>query len=1061
MKLSKKKVLKYVLLPEIFPRLKGLFSSGFAYMSSLLAIIYANTGLIPAGHPYLKTQNFGQFGIRHVIAEASRNLVYSRKNMDQILMHGIIICGLVMLIIQVCLLVVSLFTFPAIAGTFTATFVNTPYGPDQDIAFYVLDRVFGVMNFTGTGGFFESCYSTSFACTDIRGNPVSTPGTFPGSFHRALHELFRFYTLGIAYFAMLIIIYWVIAIIGETITSGRPFGQRTNKAWFIPRLIVFFALIAPMNMGPGGQNVGINAAQFITLAVAKYGSNMATNAWDQFHTDAIDGNPFANTIVGPAETLIAIPNAPEIGTLTQFLFVARLCMLAEKIVHNRDLHIYAVRDENPTWNDAAWLGGAFPHMNLGGTPYYTAMAPMWTNTAAPGSVNGAPGSPPSFDQVLRWSRFGNVILRFGHFNPPGSGGANPPGSYDDEMGFVKPVCGELTLVPSAPQPDRNLGDPIVTGFANNIGDFDINVHSLDPSGAAFAVGPYGLQENYFYLIEQYMIQDPYFDEMAGCILKSILPYDHDSACVDVDFTYNPGDRYDPSSGPSRWGYRELINQNVNYYNNTVKAVVTGIWYQPASTNAAHVVGGPATGWAYDANNFVDEMRLKYDFSINPEILRRGWVGAALWYHYIAQINGMFMSAIQNVPTPTKYPEIMEMIAEQQREIAANPSWTDRFNPLLGNGKLADLPRPGDQYIAAALHTGFKKWGSGAMESVLNNKSDNGVVDVINMIFGTEGLYDLLESKANGVHPFAALSALGKGMIDASIRNLFIGVVGQGVGEILSDTFIGSLGKAASDVAVKFALMGLSIGFVLYYVFPLLPFVYFFFAFSGWVKSIFEAIVAMPLWAIAHIKIDGEGLPGPWATNGYFLLFEIFLRPTLIIFGLLSSFLIFTALVDAVNDTFHLVVYNATGFELEQHFYLNDNAANYGNLPIGNVGTKTDLSLAATNAGGQDMIDFIRGPLDEFFYTVIYAIIIYMIATSSFKLIDQIPNNILRWMGATVSTFQENAGDPASELTGKMYRSGNIVGSQLGQMIGYLRGSTGGGGPNATTNEVVRQQMLRS
>ena len=54
----------------------------------------------------------------------------------------------------------------------------------------------------------------------------------------------------------------------------------------------------------------------------------------------------------------------------------------------------------------------------------------------------------------------------------------------------------------------------------------------------------------------------------------------------------------------------------------------------------------------------------------------------------------------------------------------------------------------------------------------------------------------------------------------------------------------------------------------------MPFIYFFFALAGWIKSIFEAVVAMPLRALAHLRIDGEGLPGPGATNGYFLLLEI-------------------------------------------------------------------------------------------------------------------------------------------------------------------------------------------
>ena len=54
----------------------------------------------------------------------------------------------------------------------------------------------------------------------------------------------------------------------------------------------------------------------------------------------------------------------------------------------------------------------------------------------------------------------------------------------------------------------------------------------------------------------------------------------------------------------------------------------------------------------------------------------------------------------------------------------------------------------------------------------------------------------------------------------------------------------------------------------------------------------------------------------------------------------------------------------------------------------------------------------------------------MIAMSSFKLIDLIPNNILRWMGAGVSTFNDQAGEPAEGLLSKMAVGGRLMGSQL-------------------------------
>ena len=49
--------------------------------------------------------------------------------------------------------------------------------------------------------------------------------------------------------------------------------------------------------------------------------------------------------------------------------------------------------------------------------------------------------------------------------------------------------------------------------------------------------------------------------------------------------------------------------------------------------------------------------------------------------------------------------------------------------------------------------------------------------------------------------------------------------------------------------------------------------------SGWwrnplLRGMTELLVGAPLWALAHLRIDGNGLPGETASNGYFLIFEI-------------------------------------------------------------------------------------------------------------------------------------------------------------------------------------------
>src|SRR5690606_19193220 len=118
------------------------------------------------------------------------------------------------------------------------------------------------------------------------------------------------------------------------------------------------------------------------------------------------------------------------------------------------------------------------------------------------------------------------------------------------------------------------------------------------------------------------------------------------------------------------------------------------------------------------------------------------------------------------------------------------------------------------------------------------------------------------------------------------------------------------------------------------------------AFGGWIKAIFEAMVGLPLWALAHIKIDGEGIAGPLALDGYLLVFEIFVRPIVIIFATISSMAVFSALVFTLNTIWELVVTNLTGVHT-------------ADMP------PTPSAITATG-----MLEYARGLVDYLFYTVI-------------------------------------------------------------------------------------------
>ena len=140
-------------------------------------------------------------------------------------------------------------------------------------------------------------------------------------------------------------------------------------------------------------------------------------------------------------------------------------------------------------------------------------------------------------------------------------------------------------------------------------------------------------------------------------------------------------------------------------------------------------------------------------------------------------------------------------------------------------------------------------------------------------------------------------------------------------------------------------------------------------------------------------------------SGYLLIFEIFLRPILTVFGLIGGLAIFTAMASILNEIFDIVVQNVTGSD---------------------IGTDTSRSTGVNT----DETTFGRHLVDEFFFTVVYAIILYMMAIASFKMINLVPNNILRWIGQSVSTFNDSAQDPTSGLVQYAALGGQRIGGQL-------------------------------
>lgn len=460
------------------------------------------------------------------------------------------------------------------------------------------------------------------------------------------------------------------------------------------------------------------------------------------------------------------------------------------------------------------------------------------------------------------------------------------------------------------------------------------------------------------------------------------------------------------------------------------------WDAPLALSGANPAGG---GFYADMRvnlqaNFNGDMQIAIslmrnnpliEFGMSSTITDLGWAGAGIWYNHIAEMNGAMVDAVYMVPTPTQYPMVMEHVAAVKRKLQSHISPESRFSPLI-DGKALSLEqfKVGSRLDSLEIDIEIAK----LLDEVFRTVADDTVTDrprpqsspddpirQLFMYIYTES--GLMEVRANdGVHPLAKLSVLGKTILNKTITSLGIGTLLTGFGGILSGSGMAEFGAASQQfggVLLTFASSGLVIGLILYYLLPLYPFIYFFFAAGLWVKSIFEAMVAIPLWALSHLRWEGEGV-GNAAAKGYFMLLEIMLRPIFTLFGLLAAVASFGALANGLDLVFDLVVMNVDGFDM--------------------------TTFTSTRPGDQEILQSMRDMADVFFYTIMYIIIVYMMATASFKLINVIPSKMMRFI-QPVPTFTDRAGDVAENLArNTAYAGGELTGQAIQSLGGLAKGA---------------------
>jgi len=123
-----------------------------------------------------------------------------------------------------------------------------------------------------------------------------------------------------------------------------------------------------------------------------------------------------------------------------------------------------------------------------------------------------------------------------------------------------------------------------------------------------------------------------------------------------------------------------------------------------------------------------------------------------------------------------------------------------------------------------------------------------------------------------------------------------------VGVAVTSPFVAIFSGAVGWFSAIAILALPSLALLAYYI-PMVPYFMWVLAVVGWYVMLTESVIAGPIWAVTHAMPDGVGPVAERAKAGYMILLSVFLRPTLMLFGLLAAILIMQLAAKFVMITF--------------------------------------------------------------------------------------------------------------------------------------------------------------
>jgi len=376
-------------------------------------------------------------------------------------------------------------------------------------------------------------------------------------------------------------------------------------------------------------------------------------------------------------------------------------------------------------------------------------------------------------------------------------------------------------------------------------------------------------------------------------------------------------------------------------------------------------------------------------SLVEEASQKGWATAGAYYVTLAQVQSASYAKAMSKPN------MEDMSLSNSSKVSPH-----MLKTLVGTETDRGAVTGFDAWWSRVVRTEFSPVDLDSVKAGrMNQNADSAWNSLMNWL-GTDGMLVGMLNLFKDMNPFNPM----KSMIDFghAILTVFYMAMAVIAGASILSSFvgaglIGNLGSSLLQKVTSFAspslgqLGGVLVGFlgmltiaifavgvVHAYIIPMVPYMHVLFFIMGMMVLLVEALIAAPLWAFFHVRMDGHELIDQVQRPGYMIAFNLMLRPALMILGLMMSLFVFGAMAWFISHTF---------------------------------------VLAAVAAGGEHSV----GPIGTIVMLCIMTYLHYQIALRSFGLINQVPDRVMRWFGQG----GENLGEEHENRAALAFAVGNV------------------------------------